>query len=139
MTATRLSAIGAPGYSETLPCTPESARLARRLVHDALESWNFTQLMDDGALIVTELVGNSVQHSKAHSLRISIGRNSNNRVRIAVSDRSRESPLMRTPNGDEESGRGLLLIEGVADRWDTEYRRWGKIVWAELLVEGSAR
>lgn len=55
---------GHPGYSETLPCAAESAETARGLVRTALSACGLEHLVDDGALIVTELVANAAEHSR---------------------------------------------------------------------------
>ncbi|GAA2976110.1 ATP-binding protein [Streptomyces fulvorobeus] len=138
MIATRPDATGSPGYSETLPCEAESASQARLLVSAALHTWQLSHLIDDGQLIVSELVANAVQHSHCHSVRVSVERPTGGRVRVAVSDKSRTKPVAATPNVDEEAGRGLLLVGSVADDWGVDYRAWGKVVWAGLRTEGSA-
>ncbi|MBJ7905128.1 ATP-binding protein [Streptomyces sp. DSM 110735] len=53
-------------------------------------------------------------------------------VRVAVSDFSHVLPELCTPKDDEEGGRGLALVTGLATKWGTEKKPWGKIVWAEL-------
>jgi anti-sigma regulatory factor (Ser/Thr protein kinase) len=136
--ANRPNAIGSPGYSATLPCEAESASQARLLVSAALNTWQLSHLIDDGQLIVSELVANAVQHSHCHRVRVSVERPAGGRVRVAVSDKSRTKPAVATPNVDEEAGRGLLLVDSVADDWGVDYRGWGKVVWAELRTEGSA-
>lgn len=138
MTVTRPNAIGAPGYSETMPCEPESASRARRLVRAALNTWDLGHLIEDGTLIISELVGNSVRHSGCRLLRVSVRLPDRDRVRIAVTDKCLQPPTAQTPRGDEESGRGLLLVSAMADRWDTEYRAWGKTVWAELRAKAGS-
>ncbi|MGW2052826.1 ATP-binding protein [Streptomyces sp. NPDC001840] len=132
---TRSTAIGAPAYSETLPCEDASARRARLLVGAALNAWGLGDLIDAGTLIVSELVANAVQHSGCPTMRVSISRGSDDRVRISVSDNSRAAPVVRKPCSDAEAGRGMLLIDAHAYRWNTDVCRWGKHVWAELLVE----
>lgn len=136
--ANRPDAVGPPGYSETLPCEAESASQARRLVGAALNTWQLSHLIDDGQLIVSELVANAVQHSRSHHVRVSLERLASGRVRVAVSDKSQAQPAVVTPSADEESGRGLLLVGTVADDWGVDYRGWGKVVWAELCTEESA-
>ncbi|MEU2854106.1 ATP-binding protein [Streptomyces syringium] len=138
MTAARPSAIGAPGYSETMPREEASVPRARRLVSAALHAWGLSSKVDAGALITSELVTNSVLHSGGHSLRVSIRLHERARVRIAVADNSRAAPSPRRASHDEEAGRGLLLVDTMAHQWGTDRRHWGKIVWAELLAESSA-
>lgn len=139
MTATRPTAIGTPGYSETLPCEVVSAGRARLLISAALNAWGLGNLVDAGVLIVSELASNAARHSGCHLMRVSINRTAEGRVRIAVSDNSRTAPVVREPSSDAEAGRGMLLIDACAYRWDTDVYRWGKRVWAELLVENSDR
>ncbi|WP_078610958.1 MULTISPECIES: ElyC/SanA/YdcF family protein [Streptomyces] len=135
MTVTRPHAIGAPGYSETLPCREESAVRARQLVTTALSAWGLHHLVDPGALIISELVSNAVQHSGRDVMRVIVIRPEDDRVRLAVSDKSRSKPTPQQPGNNRETGRGLLIIEAVAHEWGVDYRRWGKVVWVDLLAE----
>ncbi|MFF3453725.1 ATP-binding protein [Streptomyces sp. NPDC002730] len=130
---------GHPGYSETLPCEPESAATARQLVRTALAAWGLGHLVDDGTLIVTELVANAAEHSRSRLIRVVVTQPSETYVRIGVVDKSRAIPLMRTDsNGDQLRGRGLLLVDALTDRWGTDLYRWGKQVWGELKRETSS-
>lgn len=130
---------GHPGYSETLPCLEESAEVARRLIRTALAAWHLEELTDTGILLVSELVGNAVKHTNSHLIRVIISRPSEQWVRIGVTDKSTVIPEMQKSNGDSlpTSGRGLLLIDAMTDRWGTDLYRWGKHVWAELKVEDA--
>lgn len=123
---------GHPGYSETLPRKPESAAVARRLVCAACAAWHLYDVAEKGALVVSELVANSVQHARQESIRVVVERIAMGTVRVAVADLSRACPVPRTPKSGEEGGRGLLLVTTLATDWGTDARRWGKIVWANL-------
>lgn len=47
--------------------------------------------------------------------------------------------LLRHPADDDQTGRGLLLVEAVASLWGTGERPFGKYVWFELdLKRGGA-
>ncbi|MFD7506255.1 ATP-binding protein [Streptomyces sp. NPDC059850] len=138
MTMTRPNALGAPGYSERMPCEPESASRARRLVRAALNTWDLGHLIGDGTLIISELVGNAVRHSGSRRLHVSVRLSGPDRVRLAVTDKSPHPPIFQSPDGDDESGRGLMLVDAKADRWGTEHHTSGKIVWAELHAKGSS-
>ncbi|GHE70531.1 MULTISPECIES: ATP-binding protein [Streptomyces] len=129
---------GHPGYSETLPNLEESAAAARRLVRTALVVWHMDELTDTATLLVTELVANAVQHTRSRAIRVVIARPSERLVRVGVVDKARKLPELAKPGADlHTSGRGLLLVEALAERWGTELHRWGKQVWAELLCETS--
>ncbi|MFF3989083.1 ATP-binding protein [Streptomyces sp. NPDC001797] len=130
---------GHPGYSETLPGLEESAEVARRLVRTALAVWHLDELTGPGTLLVTELVANAVKHTNTRYIRIIVSRPSQRFVRIGVVDRARVMPEMVKPGDDLlTSGRGLLLVDALAERWGTDLYRWGKQVWAELICEPAA-
>ncbi|MEW1830365.1 ATP-binding protein [Streptomyces sp. NPDC088196] len=83
----------------------------------------------------------AVRHAWGPSVRVVVDRPADDRVYVAVIDRSpHQLPEPRTPEPDEQSGRGLLLIETLSDRWGYDIlgpasRPWGKRCWAELRVK----
>ncbi len=129
---TRARRTGHPGYSETLPRQPESAAPARRLVRAACAVWRLDDLAEDGALIVSELVSNAVQHARRDSIRVVIDRPGPGRVRVGVVDFSTTRPVRKTPGPEDEGGRGLALVNELAESWGADPLPWGKRVWAEL-------
>jgi serine/threonine-protein kinase RsbW len=127
---------GHPGYSQSLPRLPESAAVARRLVRTAMAAWEQDDLVEDAALVVTELVSNAVDHACFDMIRVIVSRPTETFVRVGVVDRSHTLPMRRMDsNGDQIRGRGLLLVEAFTDRWGTEIYPWGKQVWGELKCE----
>ena len=131
--------IGHPGYSETFPASEESAEAARKFVKTALAAWHLEELTDSGILLVTELVANAIKHTNTRNIRVVASRPSERFVRIGVVDKARALPQMVKPGEDLlTSGRGLLLIDALADRWGTDVYRWGKQVWAELHCAPTA-
>ncbi|WP_346178475.1 ATP-binding protein [Streptomyces cuspidosporus] len=136
MTPTRPHTTGSPGYSETWRSEAETARRARGLVRAALNTWNLNgDLLDRAQLVVSELVTNSITHSGCKLLRVSVTRYSHYGVRITVTDKSKKQPEPRRPALDDTSGRGLLLVQTMADDWGVTERSFGKSVYADLLVE----
>lgn len=130
---------GHPGYSEVLPRVPESAEVARRLVRTALAAWGQEALIEDAALVITELVSNAVDHARLSMIRVIVARPSDTLIRVGVVDRTRGVPLMRTDsNGDNTRGRGLLLVDAYTDQWGTDLYPWGKQVWGELKCKGGS-
>ncbi|MFJ9493848.1 ATP-binding protein [Streptomyces sp. NPDC101224] len=129
---------GRPAYSQTLPREPRSAAVARRLVRTALTVWGLESLIEDATLVITELVANAVDHGRLPSIRVIVSRSSANGVRLGVVDRSKTVPNLRTHADEEQTrGRGLFLVDVLAERWGTELYRWGKQVWAELERGGG--
>ncbi|MER6380885.1 ATP-binding protein [Streptomyces sp. NPDC001250] len=131
---------GHPIYSQTFPCEPETAGRGRKLVRVALGAWHLDDLTDPAELIISELVANAARHTPCRSLRLIVGRPGTARVRIGVVDRAPSRlPVLSPADTVGESGRGLLLIDALADRWGytllgSHPKRgpWGKETWAEL-------
>ncbi|GHA77888.1 hypothetical protein GCM10010345_94250 [Streptomyces canarius] len=126
---------GDPGYTETMPCEPQSAKRARTLVAAALNTWGRGDLLDAGILIADELVTNAVNHTRCRTIRLVVRRVPPDRVRIGVADTSREVPCVGMPDEDSENGRGLVLIDTLSDRWGYDLHPTWKLVWAELTVK----
>lgn len=86
--------------------------------------------------VLTELVNNAVQHVRApRDCRIFVRfEMSAGLLRIEVHDPSRKLPAMRKASRDDESGRGLLLVEQLSQEWGANFREGpvGKVVWAAL-------
>ncbi|MFF0159191.1 ATP-binding protein [Streptomyces sp. NPDC005263] len=122
-------------FSVQLSPTPRGARLARLLATEQLRSWDLP--LDPAAHIVAELAGNAVTHGKVpgRDFRLTlyvVG----GTLRIEVSDtRGDRSPRPRQSSPEDESGRGLAIVDALADRWGTvpgPHPR--KTVWAELAL-----
>jgi hypothetical protein len=118
-----------------MPCAAESAEAARGLVRTALAAWSLELLIENGSLIVTELVANAVIHTGCCSIRVLVARPAPDRVRIGVVDKSRVLPVRREPKDDDVRGRGLALVEALSLQWGTDLKRWGKCVWADLKTD----
>ncbi|MEU2248148.1 ATP-binding protein [Streptomyces sp. NPDC019224] len=122
-----------PAYTETLPRRPESASDARRLLRLALNVWGMDGVRDAAEMVLSELVTNAVVHARRDSVRVTVTRLGEARVRVAVVDLSREHPRPRTPGVNDEGGRGLEIVEALSHgRWGVDPKRWGKQVWADL-------
>lgn len=129
-------------FTQRLSATPRGARLARHLALNQLHDWGIphgTDTSDAVAVIVAELAANAVTHGRVpgrdFELRLSLVAGS---VRIEVTDtRDEPFPVVRPmrPLGDD-GGRGLLLVEALADRWEVLDRdpAPGKTVRAEVDV-----
>lgn len=123
--------------------TPRGARLARRLVSHRLDQWGYaydSPVNESLTLIAAELAANAVRHGhvpgRDFHLRLTAAPDV---LRIEVTDTRTErvppSSVHEAP-GDAESGRGLLLVAGLATRWGTDPRPAapGKTVWAECAL-----
>ena len=92
-------------------------------------------LAENLILLVSELVTNAVVHTgRPAVLRLSLpgaGVESAT-VRLEVADRSDRAPVPRCVDGDATGGRGLALVDGLADRWGWSPEGAGKSIWCEL-------
>ncbi|MFD7403406.1 ATP-binding protein [Streptomyces sp. NPDC059866] len=93
----------------------------------------------DVQLCVTELVGNVIRHvgeGAPMCVRVTW---SEGRTRVEVTDpEPRALPALLHAAADDESGRGLALLDAVASRWGVEPCAEGKTVWCELDVPAEA-
>ncbi|MFJ4834751.1 ATP-binding protein [Streptomyces sp. NPDC088747] len=126
-------------FSVPLSATPRGARLARLLATEQMRDWGLP--LDPAAHIVAELAANAVTHGRVpgRDFRLTlyvVG----DTLRIEVTDtRGDRAPHAQHPAAaDAESGRGLLIVDALADRWGTNtgpHPR--KTVWAEVALPAA--
>lgn len=89
-------------------------------------------------LLVSELVTNAVVHTgRPAVLRLSLpgaqtGAAPSTTVRVEVADTSSRAPVPRCACDDATGGRGLALVDCLADRWGWSPEDAGKSIWCEL-------
>jgi anti-sigma regulatory factor (Ser/Thr protein kinase) len=111
---------------------------ARALLHAVLEGWGVGQAVRDTAeLVLSELVTNALRAPAPRDRQVGVRITravGEGRLRLEVSDAGGGRPEVREPGADETGGRGLLLVQALADHWGYETRTAGigKTVYAEL-------
>jgi anti-sigma regulatory factor (Ser/Thr protein kinase) len=103
------------------------------MVDELLRAWHVPHDRQDAALLVTELVANVVDHAASDAnftLELTL---SDTWLRVAVSDGSSIQPIVRELSKERPRGRGLFMVQAIADRWGSEEHHGGKRVWFELL------
>src|SRR5918997_1018583 len=115
---------------------PVSVPVARHLVLDLLGAWEAPHDAGDAALLVTELVANVVDHVAGEASFTLELTQSEQWLRISVADGSPLRPVVREFEAGAPRGRGMRLVEGIADRWGVEDHADGKRVWFELAASG---
>ncbi|MEE1927412.1 ATP-binding protein [Streptomyces sp. TRM 70351] len=131
-----LALLGDPSLHEVqFRNRPESCGLARRLAAAVLHGqWRLpVGVTDDGVLLVSELVGNAVRHTGAHHFSLRMFRR-RGWVRVEIRDPSRGLPCLLPVRELDTSGRGLWLVEHLADRWGVDLLPRGKTTWFEIRV-----
>ncbi|WP_030252984.1 ATP-binding protein [Streptomyces violens] len=120
------------GFDVALP--PEVRRVAhmRRVTAAHLRYWDLDALVDSATVIVSELVTNAIQHGLGQQpigLRVT---RSAHELRIEVTDGTPQPARVRRANDDDEHGRGLPLVAGLADGWGVS--RDGAMTWATFVL-----
>ncbi|WP_199552594.1 SpoIIE family protein phosphatase [Streptomyces sp. N35] len=115
---------------------PEPQRIAecRQQLRDLLHDWADPEQVDSAVLLVSEMVTNVLVHTDGDALLIAEARGElgTRRLRVEVSDSSDDLPHKRRPGELASSGRGLVLMELLADAWGVDPRGQGKSIWFEL-------
>ncbi|MFF3335556.1 ATP-binding protein [Streptomyces sp. NPDC002888] len=131
-------------FAQHLSSTRRGARLARLLAVEELRTWPVSPTVTERAeQIVAELAANAALHGRVQGrdFRITVTFDEATGVlRVEVTDTRGEAlPVLRPePRPDGESGRGLLPVAALADRWSTEpYLPSDKSAWAEISEPGS--
>ncbi|MFI2277952.1 MULTISPECIES: ATP-binding protein [Catenuloplanes] len=110
-----------------------ASRIARGIVTEACLRWDLPQAVAPAALIVSELVGNVVDH--AHTIMTLEITLFPGRLLLSMRDGSRLPPVPRQGmTATSARGRGLLLIEAVSTDWGYRLDAAGKTVWAALEI-----
>lgn len=124
-----------PAVEFTLPPDTESPRRARRLVQRALPR-DPSEVVEVVTLLVSEVVTNAVLHAGTE-VRLRIG-HQGNAVRVEVTDGSTHPTIRRHFSDQAATGRGLQLVDELADAWGQQPCRDGKTVWFELALDQAA-
>ncbi|MFH8369117.1 ATP-binding protein [Streptomyces sp. NPDC018031] len=142
-----------------LPARFEAVKGARRFTGRTLDEWELSELFDDVALVVSELVTNALRHALPPTGAEPAGgvsgqsgpgaaREPDTQVRLhlmrwatrlvcAVRDPSEASPVAGEADFSQESGRGLYLVESFSDSWGWHPLAGtlrGKVVWAQFRM-----
>ncbi|MFJ8993171.1 ATP-binding protein [Streptomyces sp. NPDC102279] len=114
---------------------PKEVPALRRIVRRHLELWGLTEVSEAAQLCVTELVSNVIAHvgwGTPATLAVSMN---GTYLRIEVHDPdARALPTLVHAEADGESGRGMALVDAVADRWGVLLHTDRKITWCELAT-----
>jgi anti-sigma regulatory factor (Ser/Thr protein kinase) len=115
---------------------PEEVSALRRRVRKRLSVWGLQALSDSAQLCVSELASNVIRHvgpGTPASLHVSV---SGARLRIELRDPdARALPTLVEADAGAECGRGMALVDALAERWGVELHADSKVTWCELITE----
>jgi signal transduction histidine kinase len=109
----------------------ESVTEARHYVLDELSDVG-ADTSDVVALLVSELATNCIRHAGSE-FTVRLERDTDH-VTIFVTDRGSGSPVVRSPGPRDPSGRGLRIVQSMADDWGVDSRSGSKTVWFSLSL-----
>ena len=115
--------------SNTFPPHPTSAGRARALVRGALDGYD-DALLDDIVLMVSELVTHAMQHAASQITLVLQAYEGI--VRVEVIDHSGVVPALLNVGTTALAGRGIQVVDQLADNWGVVPNATGKKVWFEV-------
>ncbi len=120
-----------------------SAGLARAALRKQLQEWGIAGgVADVAALLLSELVANAVEAEAAEGgAELAAGHDvgvrfalAAGRLRVEAADGGGGWPVLKAADEGDECGRGLAVVDALADAWGVSSYAAGKTVWAELAV-----
>ncbi|MFD7868806.1 SpoIIE family protein phosphatase [Streptomyces sp. NPDC059783] len=114
---------------------PEALSAARHMIRAAVRAWGAKDRADEVELAADELTTNALMHTDGGAIvTIRVLAGAERRLRVDVEDRSSALPRRRDAGESGVSGRGLMLVDRLADAWGVESRGTGKCVWCEFVM-----
>jgi anti-sigma regulatory factor (Ser/Thr protein kinase) len=120
--------------------TRQAPRIARNAVRSRLEGWVTDETAYDVALVVSELVTNSVVHADLGAddtvlVEIAVG---DDRLAITVTDPGSDfEPQLLPRDPTKAHGLGLYLVDDISASWGVRRNPYGTQVWCELALDKS--
>jgi DNA-binding NarL/FixJ family response regulator len=123
--------------STTFPPEARSASDARRFARETLARWACPEAASEAVvLLVSELVTNAIIHAKTTvDVQLSL---LSGHLRVEVVDRAPEYIRRRAAADEDQSGRGMALIDTLTTGWGIDERPDGKAVWFEVSTGVAA-
>ncbi|MFD9339825.1 ATP-binding protein [Streptomyces sp. NPDC060028] len=110
-------------------CDIRRPKQIRRISAACLGVWGLRELVDDTALLLSELVTNAFVHGHGEVVRVRLYL-TDQYVFLEVRDGSPETPRLQTVGPIDESGRGLVIVDALADAWGVTES--GACVWCTV-------
>jgi anti-sigma regulatory factor (Ser/Thr protein kinase) len=109
---------------------------ARRELRELLRHWGKPGRSEIAELLTSELVTNALLHTDREAVLTAVVEPRH--LRVEVRDFAGRRPRVCPPDtGDGTHGRGLVLVDSLADAWGVQAHEVGKSVWFELDAEAA--
>jgi len=126
-----VTSVRATGWAQSFPMAG-GVQASRRWVRRHLDTlgWNewAPEIADAVELTVSELVTNAHLHARSTAQIVLVW--DNRYLHVSVHDDSHDLPAARTPDDDSLGGRGIVLVDALADSWGARQQGSGKTVTA---------
>ncbi|MFJ8863893.1 ATP-binding protein [Streptomyces sp. NPDC102451] len=103
----------------------------RRIGREQLCRWSLDSLCEPVELCLSELVTNAMRYGQGPVVDVRLYRTASH-LCIEVADGSPDRPVLGVAGSDDESGRGLVLVDAVAESWGVTED--GTCTWCRLSV-----
>lgn len=117
-----------PSARIELSFDPRAARTARGFLGEQLCTAHHARVEDEAELLVSELIGNGLRHGLPPFV-LTVECDGRAGLRVSVCDRDPTPPVPRGTGPEDESGRGMGLVDLISDEWGVETSSQGKSVW----------
>jgi anti-sigma regulatory factor (Ser/Thr protein kinase) len=114
-----------------LPLRANGVAQSREFLRSAICSTHHSGAIADAELLVSELVANGMRHA-APPIVLRIECEGEDALRVLVRDGSPVVPNVNHANPEDESGRGMFLVDYISDEWGAEPTGDGKVTWFRL-------
>jgi anti-sigma regulatory factor (Ser/Thr protein kinase) len=125
-----------------LAALPSAVPCARGHARSVAHEWDLTDLADTAALLASEIVTNAVQASRRLGtaglpvVKLWVTSDGES-LGIRVWDASQAMPVHQQAGPDDDSGRGLMIIDALSTGWGSYPEADGKTVWATISLSGD--
>lgn len=114
----------------TLLPEPRSVPVVRQFVRGVLQAVQAKECLERVEVVVSELVANALRHAGTQ-IEVDV-LDKGEEIWVRVSDQGAGTPRRLQPGPTDLSGRGLMLVEKIAQRWGVQEEKQGKTVWAKV-------
>jgi anti-sigma regulatory factor (Ser/Thr protein kinase) len=125
-----------------LPADLTSAWQARSAIRQALVGWGMDRLSDDAELLASELVANAAEHGDGTPIELALRRHAEPGeqpgITCEVTDGSPTMPRRTEPGSHSERGRGLAIVNALAQSSGVRTSQASKTTWFTLALSDCA-
>jgi anti-sigma regulatory factor (Ser/Thr protein kinase) len=119
-------------FTTSLTATAAAIGLLRDLTRVHLRAWGLDGLVDDARLVVSELGTNALAAAPGGMIEFRLS-TAPGMLLVELWDPCPSAPVRRNAREEDTGGRGLEIVEFLAEAWGTRFpAKGGKTVWARM-------